>query len=505
MTVIEAEVHSYLRSFLRNQPHLNWPHQLTMARLVARGLRLNRSALMQTGTAYDYCFSYLTSALLFGGCVIVVAPSSKQQQLLNQAIPQLHEWLDIEKPVKTFEEINWDSQKDSVLILMSPQQWLRDHLFNQGKLTAGTPTIIDNADDLEQWAREQLTVQFSPRDWNQLLHDYPQKADIIRDVRVELTKVLFNRPQNPYEALLLNQPEQEILEKLFTALNDIAPDHRFCQLFQQAQQGNQLFWAEMDREQGRFTLTCCPVSVAEYIAPIWEKQPVVLIGAFLDWEKQAPVYRKQLGLGELTCLKFPPDSHTESLALYVPDGIPMPNTKEFQPALLEKLSHLISGESLNQDLVVVLVSDVPLKKQVATYLAGEFGSRVQFESTDVQQNGILVCSWQYWRAHQQQLPTPRLLIMTTIPLPSLEDPLVSGQVAYYKQKRQDWFRLYLLPTALRELQRAVMPLREKQGIAVLLDRRVYHRSYGETVLSALEPYVRVSHRELTSQLFGIDV
>jgi len=506
VTVIEAEVHSYLRHFLRNQPHLNWPHQLTMARLVARGLRLHRSALMQTTTAYDYCFSYLTPALLFPGSVIVVAPSTKQKQLLHQAIPQLQEWFEIEKPVKSFADCNRDEarQDSAAMILMSPQQWLRDHLFHQGQFSAGIPTLIDNADDLEPWAREQLTLQFSPRDWNQLLHDYPQQADLIRDVRVELTKRLFDRPQNPYECLLLNQPEQAILEKLFRVFQEIAPNHRFCQLFQQIQQPDQLFWAEMDRAQGQFTLTCCPVSVAEYVAPIWERQAVVLMGAFLDWEKQAPVYRKQLGLPELTCLKFPPDRHTESIQLYIPDGIPMPNTQQFQPALLEKLTHLVSTEPLQEEPVVILVSDLPLKKQVATALAGEFGSRVQMESSPIKDNGILVCSWQYWRDHQQQLPTPRLLIMATIPLPSLENPLVSGQVAYYKRKRQDWFRLYLLPTALRELQRAIMPLREQQGMVVLLDRRIHHRGYGQTVLSALEPYIRVSYGKLTSQLLGME-
>jgi ATP-dependent DNA helicase DinG len=94
--------------------------------------------------------------------------------------------------------------------------------------------------------------------------------------------------------------------------------------------------------------------------------------------------------------------------------------------------------------------------------------------------------------------------MTTIPLPSLENPLVGGQVAYYKQKRQDWFRLYLLPTALKELQRAVVPLRNTEGMVALLDSRVNHRSYGKTVLSALEPYARVGNWNLVRQLLRFD-
>jgi len=206
----------------------------------------------------------------------------------------------------------------------------------------------------------------------------------------------------------------------------------------------------------------------------------------------------------MTCLRFARDRHQDAINLYLPDGMPMPNTREFQPALLEKIRHLITEGDFHSNLVVILVSDVPLKRQTATALAGEFGSRVRLESTQLRENGILVCSWEFWRDYQQQLATPQLLIMTTIPLPSLENPIVAGQTAYYKQKRQDWFRLYLLPTALRELQRAVVPLREQQGVVALLDSRVNHRSYGKTVLSALEPYARVGNWHFVRQLLRFD-
>jgi ATP-dependent DNA helicase DinG len=508
VTVIEAEVHTYLRSFLRNQPHLNWPHHLTMARLVARALRLKRPALMQTGTASGYCFSYLTPALLFACPVIVVVPKSKQKQLLDSAIPQLKEWLDTNTPVKVCDHLETFSpqtlQDHSGIILVSPQDWLADRLFQKGCLPSDLPTIFDEADDLENWAREQLTLRFATRDWNELLNDYPQQAEVIRDVRVELTKMLFNRPQNPYECLLLNQPEQDILKKLFLVLSEVAPHHHFCQFFQQAQAPNQLLWADIHREKGQFTLACCPVSVAETLKGIWEQQPTVFIGGFLDWEKEAPVYRQKLGLGEMTCLKFSRDHHHEEINLYIPDGLPMPNTRKFQPALMEQLRHLLSEGNVSHNFMVILVNDVPLKRQIASTLAGEFGSRVRLESTEVRDNGILVCSWEFWREHQNQLATPQLLIMTTIPLPSLENPLVGGQVAYYKQKRQDWFRLYLLPTALKELQRAVVPLRNTEGMVALLDSRVNHRSYGKTVLSALEPYARVGNWNLVRQLLRFD-
>ena len=79
------------------------------------------------------------------------------------------------------------------------------------------------------------------------------------------------------------------------------------------------------------------------------------------------------------------------------------------------------------------------------------------------------------------------MAIATLPLPSLENPLVAGRVAHYKAQRQDWFRLYLLPTALRELQRAIYPLHQDQSLIAILDNRMDHRAYGKQILEAMQP------------------
>jgi ATP-dependent DNA helicase DinG len=83
--------------------------------------------------------------------------------------------------------------------------------------------------------------------------------------------------------------------------------------------------------------------------------------------------------------------------------------------------------------------------------------------------------------------------MATLPIPSLENPLVAARVTYCKRQHKDWFRSYLLPTALKAIQRVVMPLRESQGIVALLDNRVNYRSYGHQILTALEPYAKINY------------
>ncbi|HEY9700930.1 MAG TPA: helicase C-terminal domain-containing protein, partial [Allocoleopsis sp.] len=100
---------------------------------------------------------------------------------------------------------------------------------------------------------------------------------------------------------------------------------------------------------------------------------------------------------------------------------------------------------------------------------------------------------QFWQENKEKLPKPGLIAIATLPIPSLENPLVAGLVTYYKQKRKDWFRLYLLPTALRELQRAIAPVRTSEGILAILDNRVNLRSYGKDILSVLSPFARINY------------
>jgi ATP-dependent DNA helicase DinG len=492
--VIEVEVHSSLRAFLKEQGEPNWPHHLTMGRLVARALRLGRSALVQTETTVErYCLSYLTPALLSPYGVILVAPESVQQQLLQVEIPRLQEGLKTNKKVISGDR--WPQENNfQGLLLTSPEIWLADQLEMKEHFPKDIPTIIDRADDLEEWARQQLTISIEQQDWDDLTAKYPDKAELIINLRVQLTQNIFNRPKNPYECYLLEEAEQNSLQSLLETLaREEILYQAFDKFWRRWQTDGEIIWATIDREKGLFTLKIAPGSVAQILSQVWERQPVVIIGSFLDWEANAPTYRKQIGLSDVLSLKFSPHRQSEHIHLYVPDRLPMPNTPQFQGVLMEQMRTLVAISSSVPKPIVLLVQDIPLKAQVAATIAAEFGSRVQVERTDLIENGILVSGWEFWRNKQNILPTPHLLAIATLPFPSVENPIVAGRVAYYKHQRQDWFRLYLLPAALREIQRAVVPLRESQGFVALLDNRVNLRSYGSIILSALEPFARINY------------
>lgn len=219
--MIEAEVHLSLHNFLRSQAGFpSWPHHLTMARLVARALRLGRSALIQVGAVCGYQgryrTSFIASALMWHGPVIIVATETVQQLLLRVEIPRLQQWLQVNKPIRTGDA--WPNPEFQGILLTSPEAWLRGQLTSADNFPQGIPTIIDGVDDLEDWVRHQLTQDIQPQDWDQLILACPEQAETIRLARIELTSELFKHPANPYECYLISPSETDILTKLHTAL-----------------------------------------------------------------------------------------------------------------------------------------------------------------------------------------------------------------------------------------------------------------------------------------------
>ena len=502
--MIEVEVHSSLKDYLRENGDRNFPHHLTMARLIARALRLNRSALMQTGSSVNkYCLSYLMPVLLSDRSVIIVAPDTTQQYLLETEIPKLQNWLGTDKSVRQGD--SW--QDGDCLLLTTPESWLSDRLNKSGKFPSNVTTIVESANDLEEWTRNLLTIRIEDRDWANLAAQTPEFADFIDRIKALLAESILARPQNPYGNHILLRSELDSIIYLCRVLAEKnLLTGKFEQFWQRFSQEYTISWISRppgDYKQRHlsstyFAINLAPGEVRNYLKSIWQQQPVVILGGFLDIEPTAANYKQLLGLdAEMLSLKFTPNRQNDRIKLYLPDRLPLPNTPDFQSASIEQSLLLVSLSSKQPGSIVIISDDVPLQGKIGSALAAEFGSRVKVETPVTGDRNILICSWSFWQQYQEKLPIPQLAIIATLPIPSLENPLVANRVTYYKNRRKDWFRLYLLPTALKTLEQIIVPLRESQSIIALLDNRVISRSYGRAILSTLEPCARINYLDPT--------
>jgi ATP-dependent DNA helicase DinG len=498
---IEVTTHTILRDLLRHQPTIvGWNHHLTMARLVARALRLSKSALIQTGIATHriesrYRISYLIPALLWGEAVTIAIPAAFHDRLIATELPQLQQWLGTSKQIYAGAKPPAPDFKG--LWIVDAQVWLSIQL-DQPKSLVSQPTIIDGADDLESWAEELLTVRLNIHDWDHLRLTQTASAwEKIIEIKLQLMASLWQRPDNPYNCYLLDDRDQSSLESLSKIIrSDLAPSWQ--KFYQELSKVDRLVWARIDRTRGTFTLAITPTDLVSELAQIWARQPSILLTSSVDLTAKAIGYRQELGLSDITSIKFPLDKRKDLFQLYLPSWMPMPNTDKFQPVLVDEIKHLLYLTNNHPKFIVILIQDTPLQAQIAAILAAEWGTRVQVEQTNLSQSNILVTGWEFWQQHQDDLPTPALMIIATLPIPSLENPLVAAKVGFYKQQRQDWFRLYLLPTGLRILHRAIAPMRSAQGIVAIFDNRIDRRIYGQQVLASLNPMVRISYIELNS-------
>ena len=435
-----STAHTILRDLLRHQAGTcqehsytipGWNHYLTMTRLVARALRMSKSTLIQTGVATHrlegkYRLSYLIPVLLLDAPVTIALPVACHSNLVNLELPQLQQRLGTSRLVYTGNEPPDADFKG--LWITDARSWLSQQFDDAklGSIDTTIPTIIDGADDLEDVTRELLTITIAPEDWNSLrLSQSPTSWAIIGDAKIQLLETLWQRPENPYNCYLLESVDRQIIQSLIQQLPASLPPN--WKKFQKEllEPENRIVWASVDRTHGTFTLNIAPNTISSILSPIWTDRSIVSIVSAVAIDADAAGYRQDLGIIEITSVKFSLDRQTDLFQLYIPRWMPMPNTPKFQPILVDEIQQLLQLIKRQPKFTVILVSDTPLQAQLAAILAAEWGSGVRVEQTNLNEANILISGWKFWTEHQDILPTPQLMIIATLPIPSTRSATIT--------------------------------------------------------------------------------
>lgn len=501
--MLEAKVHNQLREFTRFQDNTDWIHQLTMGRMVARGLRLKSSTIIQTGINHDqYYFSYLIPALLSPDSLLIVVSEKIINKLINQQIPFLKEYVNCEKiiiPKYPDSEQNLkENYQESLLYVINFETWFQYILTqeNQEQLM----TIIVNGEELIDAINQYLTLTISSANLANIIGELELiKKDLLREKLATLLQSIYSHPPNPDDSYLLDHEEVILIKEIIFDINKKQIPAKIIDFLESlSEQEKYIHYFIINRKNGSFLLKVTPLELKDEIKNKWQDKNLIIIANYLAPEKQPLDYGNYLGLNldKFICLKFSPNPQSNILNLYFPDGFPFPNNPHFATRVNQEILALISGVKINHHPIIVIIDDVPLQGQITANLAANFGSRVKLKNLEIKENNILVCDTNFYLKNLEILPSPQLLIIATLPLPSLENPLISAQVTYFKRRKKDWFRLYLLPIAIKNLQRMTIALRQNQGVLALLDNRVNYRSYGTKILQALEPYGKINYLDL---------
>jgi ATP-dependent DNA helicase DinG len=478
--MLEARAHQQLKSLLRGEGAERWPHHLTLSRLVARSLRRSDHTLVRLtpGTDRSWWIGLLVPLALSEAPLALVLSDAQRQRLLQLECSRL--------AAAGLELACWQGERAPAaarIWLLSHRELLRAW---QHDLLSDRQLVIPQAEQLASQLRQAMGVRLDPGDWDSLRQALPRASSSLLDLHRRLNARILSHPRQPEQAVPIAPEEEAPLRQLLQLLEPLpepwqqwlaSPPERWTS------------WAQVDPALLQWQLHRQPLDPLAELSGLLRGRGAVLVGELAGGgETEAAALPADLGFTPKVSVDLGDPPLADPLPLYAPLRQPLPNSPLFSQHLLDQCRRLVLGQAR---LTVVLLDDAPLRRQLASGLAAEFGSRVDEECTAPEENGVICCRWSWWLEHQERLPQPGQIVVALLPIASLEDPLTAARVAALRQQGRDWFRELLLPEALNRLQRSLAGLRRHGGRLAVLDGRLRGRSWGRLVRSALEPWVEL--------------
>ncbi|MAV12986.1 MAG: helicase [Cyanobium sp. MED843] len=472
--MLEAQAHSHLKSLLRREES-NWPHHLTLSRLVGRSIRRRDRTLIRLAPSRKqrWWLGLLMPLCLQPSSAVLVLTPGQRQRLLNVERPRLAQ--------QGFRLACWEGSTPPP----AEQLWLLDHAgliqaHRQGVL-GGRQLLIPEIDQLSARLRQSMAIRLEAADWERLRQALPQADHLLLERYERLSRQLFREATHAHARIRLEGSSCQSLRDLLGVLGPCPEPWADLLASDPRHWAN---WAELDHRLLQWSWCLEPLEPLEQLEGLLRDRPVLMLSETgettrLDHELQqagaVPGVTAVLREAELE----------EPLPLFAPRRQPLPNTEIYAQHLLEQSRRLILGRP---GLTILLLDDAALRHSLTASLAAEFGTRVQDQCTAPQENGVISGSWSWWLQHLDQLPEPEQIIIGMLPIASLTCPITAARVDRLKHQGTDWFRSLLLPEALRLIPAAVAPLRRSSGRLAVLDGRLRGRSWGDQILQCLEPW-----------------
>ena len=474
--MLEARAHQQLKALLAREGCEPWPHHLSLSRLVARSLRRSDHTFVRLAPGCDpsWWISLLVPLALSDAPLALVVSDGARQRLLQVELPRLGR----AGPGLALACFEGD------LPPADGRVWLLNHrqlvsAWRQGVL-ADRQLILPEAEHLDTLLREALAVVLTPQHWDQLRRAQPGAATSLLSLHDRLNRLVLNHPRTPHQLVGIAAEDEAPLRQLLQLLGPLpAPWPAWLA----ANGSDWTSWAQVNPKLLQWQLHRQPLEPLAALHGLLVDRGAVVLGQ----RSTAPCV--ELGLQPDVTVNLGDPPLADPLPLYAPIRQPLPNSPHYGQHLLDHARRLVLGQL---GVTVVLVDDQALRLNLTSGLAAEFGSRVVHENTAPESNGVICASWNWWLNQQQRLPLPSQIVVALLPLASLEDPLTAARVLAMRQSGQDWFREFLLPDGLNQLQLGVAGLRRQGGRLAILDGRLRGRSWGRQVLLALEPWVSLT-------------
>ncbi len=268
-----------------------------------------------------------------------------------------------------------------------------------------------------------------------------------------------------------------------------------------------------------FQLNITPLDIARLFAKqMHEERAWVFTSATLAMNGNFKHYAHEMGLWEAEQAAWEsPFAYKQQAVLYVPQGLPDPNNRDYTAAVIEaalpliKLSEghaflLFTSLRAMREAYDLLNARLPaMGLQYPMLLQGE-GTRTELlERFRTQPNAILVASQTFWEGIDVKGEQLRLVVIDKLPFAAPDDPVLAARIDKINRAGRNAFIEYQLPRAAITLkQGAGRLIRDEtdQGVLMICDPRLVDKPYGKQIWKALPPMLRTRELSVVERFFA---
>ena len=229
-------------------------------------------------------------------------------------------------------------------------------------------------------------------------------------------------------------------------------------------------------------------------------------------------YQRELGLANAAtgCWDSPFDYPAQAL-LYVPRGLPEPNSFEHTDAVVAAALPVLKASGGRAFLLFTTLRALGRAREtIAAALAREGldypllvqgeGSRSELLSRfRVLGNAVLLGSQSFWEGVDVQGEALSLVVIDKLPFAPPDDPLFAARLEHIARAGGNPFLDYQLPQAAISLKQGAGRLirsESDRGVLMICDRRLADKPYGRRILQALPPMRRTRELDDALAFFG---
>lgn len=302
---------------------------------------------------------------------------------------------------------------------------------------------------------------------------------------------------------------ETLLEALASRSQGLSSCHERCKAqiecmdMLEAGSEGQVRWVE--KFSHGFSLNTTPLDIASRFSDLLHRHPAswVFTSATLAVKQSFEHFIKRLGLEDpQTLVLDSPFDYQNNALLYLPRGLPDPNSQNYTSAVVQAALPLIRASEGGAFLLctshrAVQAAAALLRQELSLPLLvqGEMGRTELLSRFRAAGNAVLVGTSSFWEGVDVRGAALRLVIIDKLPFSSPGDPVLQARLDALREQGSDPFRTYQLPQAVITLKQGAGRLirdAADRGVLMLCDPRISNRPYGKTFVASL-PAMPVSH------------